>query len=111
MSDISALENQRDQALLSVESRAAVLRLTNNPDFKKIINDGFCLKECARYVQASTDPALNSEQRADALAIAQSSGHLKRFLSVVIQMGNQAERLLPELDEAIVEARQEYQGE
>lgn len=65
--------------------------------------DNFCLKECARYVQASGDPALNAESRQDALNIAQAAGHLKRYLSVVIQMGNHAERQMPDLDNAILE--------
>lgn len=67
----------------------------------------FCVNECARYAQASADPALSANERADALAIAQSAGHLRRFLSVVIQMGNSAENTIADIEAALEEARAE----
>jgi len=39
--------------------------------------------------------------------MAQASGHLKRFLSVTVQMGAHAERSMPEVDAALAEARAE----
>ena len=83
------------------------LKLSRNPEFKQLILQEFCINECARYAQSSGDPALNAEQRADALALAQSAGHLRRWLSVIVTMGNNAERAMPELDDAIEQARQE----
>lgn len=107
MSEVSALEKQLSDSKLSIERRQKALKLYNNPEFKSLILEEFCTTECARYAQSSADPALNPEQRADALAIAQAAGHLRRFLSVVVTMGNQAERLIPDLETAIEEARQE----
>lgn len=109
MSEVSALKNQRDDARSLIEHRELALRLSNNPDFKKLILNEFCVNECARYAQASADPALTENQRADSLAIAQAAGHLRRFLSVKIQMGNHAERQMSDLDEAIVIAESEDQ--
>ncbi len=107
MSEVFALEQQLEESKKALERRAMALKLYNIPEFKKIIIDEFCGTECARYAQSSADPALDDRQRADALAIAQASGHLRRFLSVLISMGNQAERLMPDLEAAILEARQE----
>lgn len=107
MSEVSNLEKQLSNAKLLVERRDTALRLANHPDFRKLILEEFCVQECARYVQSSADPALSVENRADALAIAQSSGHLKRYLSVVVQMGNVAENDLLPLEEALDEARAE----
>ena len=73
-----------------VERQKMALRLANNRDFKKLILDEFCVQECARYAQASGDPMLNAEQRADSLGMAQAAGHLRRWLSVLNQMGNTA---------------------
>lgn len=107
MSEVSALKEHREGILDLIEQRNVALRLYNNPDFKKLILGEFCVNECARYAQASADPALNAEQRADSLAIAQAAGHLRRFMSVKVQMGNNAERSMDELDQAIIEAEQE----
>lgn len=107
MSEVYALEKQLAEGKLAQEKRAIALKLYNNPDFKKLILEEFCVNECARYAQLSADPSLGPVERADALALAQASGHLKRFLSVVVTIGNQAQRLEDELEEAIVAARQE----
>jgi hypothetical protein len=85
----------------------AAERLAKNKDFRKLILEGFCLKDAARYVQASEDPCIEANERADALKIAQASGHLKRFLSVTIQMGRHAKNTIPELEETLGEVRSE----
>ena len=109
MSEVLNLQKQRDDAKEMIEQAETALRLFNNPDFKKLILNEFCINECARYAQSSADPALNESQRADCLAIAQAAGHLRRFLSVKIQMGNQADRQMFDLDQAILEAQSEDQ--
>lgn len=88
--DVSAIRAQQADQQILVDARDAAIRLASNPDFRKLILQGYMLTECARYVQESCDPMLTPAQRADALAIAQSSGHLKRFLSLTIQIGNTA---------------------
>lgn len=107
MSEVYALEKQREDAKELLARRELALKLSRNPEFKQLILQEFCINECARYAQSSGDPALNAEQRADALALAQSAGHLRRWLSVIVTMGNNAERAMPELDDAIEQARQE----
>lgn len=102
---IQQLEAQRDSMKQAVELRQAVQRLTQNKDFRKVINEQFMEKECARYAQASADPALPERNQKDALSIAQSAGHLKRFLSVLIQMGNAAENEMVAIDNALDDAR------
>jgi hypothetical protein len=107
VSEVAALEQQHSDAKLLVERRQMALRLSKNRDFRTLILDGFCLHDAARYAQCSADPALNAEQRADSLNMAQASGHLKRFLSLTVQMGAHAERELPNIDQALLEARAE----
>lgn len=111
MSQVIALEQQLKDSKLLLERRQMAIRLSNNSDFKKLIIDEFMTAEAARYVQSSGDPALNAEQRADSLAIAQASGHLKRYLSIVVQMGVHAEREMSNLEAAVDEARLEEGGE
>lgn len=111
MSEVSDLEKQLEDSKASIDRRDQALKLYRNPEFKRLILDEFCGTECARYAQLSADPSLNQEQRADALAMAQASGHLRRFLSVIVQMGNQAEGLMDRLTDEIQAAREEEQGD
>ncbi len=107
MNTVEKLEEQTKTEKLRIERRDAILRLSKNKDFRTLIIEGFCRDECARYVHESGDPSLSPESRADALNIAQSAGHFKRFLNVSITMGDVAERNLIDLDQHIAEARAE----
>ena len=107
MSEVFHLERQLEEYKKVVERRDLAKKLYNNREFKKIILDDFCITECARYAQSSGDPPLTTEQRADALAMAQAAGHLRRYLSVTVQMGNSVEGQIADLEQAILEARQE----
>ena len=107
MSEVTALEKQLKEAKVFINRRDLAVKLYNNPEFKKLIIDEFCGSECARYAQTSADPALDDRQRADALAIAQAAGHLRRYLSVIVTMGNQSEEMLDRLEAEIEVARQE----
>lgn len=111
MSEVAGLEKQITDAKFLLERRDIAMRLASNRDFRKLILEGFCLHDAARYAQESADPFMNAEQRADALNMAQASGHLKRFLSITIQMGAHSERTMPEMEEALAEARAEEGNE
>lgn len=105
MSRINALEDQLADSKLLIERRDTIQRLSKNADFRKVILEDFFVTECARYARESGDPALPPEARADALAIAQAAGHLKRFLNVQIQLGNQADASMASIEEALAEER------
>lgn len=107
MSEVAALERQLDECKKQVTRKEIAERLAKNADFRALILDYFCTEEAARYAHASADPALDMQARHDALAMAQAAGHLKRFLSLQIQMGDIAARNAHDLDEAIAEARAE----
>ena len=107
MSEVTALEKQLEEAKVFIARRDLAVKLYNNSEFKKLIIDEFCGSECARYAQTSADPALDDRQRADALAFAQAAGHLRRYLSVIVTMGNQSEEMLDRLEAEIEAARQE----
>lgn len=94
---IKKLEAQRD-----LGDRA--MRLNRNTDFKKLILEDFCVTNCARHAQLSADPALQPENRADSLALAQAAGHLRRYLSVICQMANKADGDLEEARAMLAQA-------
>ena len=105
MSEVADLEKQLADAKALIERRDIAIKLYSNPDFKKIVLDGFCLHDCARYVQESQDPALTPAQQVDALNIAQAAGHFRRYMSVVVQLGNHAENQMYSIEEALQELR------
>lgn len=101
------LEYQLEQHRHMIERGEQARRLADHPDFRKVILENFCKEDCARYAMESGDPSLPEENRADALAMAQAAGHLKRYLSYQIQFGETAKRNIDELEEAIAQARAE----
>ena len=107
MSEVNQLQKQLDDYKKLSERRKQALRLSENKDFKKLVLEGFCVTDAASYVSASADPQLTPAQRQDALNIAQAAGHLKRFLSIQMQMGAHAEREIAQIEEAIVAAQAE----
>lgn len=105
MTELEQLEIQKKSNLDFIKRKELVERLQNNREFKKVILEDFCEKECAAYAKASADPNLSAEDRADALALAQAAGHLQRYLHVAIRMGVAAENQMAELDKTIDEVR------
>lgn len=106
-SAVEALEKQQKDAEFLMAQRDMALKLSSNREFRKLILDEFCIQESARYAHSSADPTLTAEQRADALALAQAGGHLRRWLSIKVRMGDTAEDQMADLDEALAEARAE----
>jgi hypothetical protein len=104
---VTALEEQVRNAKDLVERRDMAIKLASNREFRKLVLDDFCTTEAARLVQMSCDPAMDPQQRADALAMAQATGHFKRYMSMMVQMGAVAEREIQDLEEELVSARQE----
>lgn len=90
-----------------IAKKDQVLKLLSNKDFEEFILKYFCVEECARYVCASVDSNLGEEERKDALAVAQSAAHLKRFLNITLRMGEDAEGALEAAEQELVELRQE----
>lgn len=109
MSEVTIADLQEQRALLEQlqERRNMALKLSRNPEFKKLILQEFCVEECAKYAQLSADPALTPAQQADCLGIAQASGHLRRWLQVISQMAAKAENDIVAIDSEIAELRAE----
>lgn len=104
---VQALENHLSATKEKVDQANLARKLAGNRDFRKLILEGFCRDDAARLVAESADPVLDVQQRADALAMAQAGGHLKRYLSMMIQQGMTAEREIGEIELELEEARAE----
>lgn len=87
---IANLELQIEDLTQQVKFAEKVKKLIESPLFKEVIIDGFSTKEASRYVAESVDPSLGKDQQADALALAQAPGHLKRWIMVKLQLAETA---------------------
>lgn len=101
MSDSEAVKVQITELRAHVERKDLILKLEQYPEFKKIFHDIFFESECARFARMSADPALPTQNRADAMAMAQAAGLLKIWLSTQIRMGNRAADEIRQIEESI----------
>lgn len=106
MSEVKELEKQRKDCEDLVKLRDDIMKLYKNSTFRKVILDQYCVKECARYIGVSGDPAISKDDRDLALEMGKAGQHLLRWLEVSVTMGNHAESQLPEIDKAIEEEEQ-----
>ena len=107
MSEIQELETQKEYLKAQVELRDQILKLSANHEFRKVIHEEFFQKEAGSLVRIGGDPSLDKQQRQDAIDMALATGHLQRFLSANVQMGNRAEQTIFEIDAALEELRAE----
>lgn len=108
---VAGLEHQIDGAKQVIAHGEDVVKLIKNPLFRKVILEQFCTRDCARYVQESGDPLLSDSNRADALALAQAAGHLRRWLDISVRIADNEQGRLLELQEELDIVRSEPEDE
>jgi len=108
------LQDDIEQVEMTIEyARGLVVRgqlaekLTENPDFKKLIMDGYFVDEAARLVHLYSDPTLPNEIRETITRDLNGPGALKRYLSAIVQMGHNAENEIVNSEEALDDLREE----
>lgn len=111
MSEIQALERQKREMQEHIAIRDKVLKLSANPEFRDVIESDYMTVEATRNIRIGTDPALAPEMRKDAIDMALATGHLKRYLSAKIAIGNQAEHEIIHIDAQLEEIRQSGEDE
>ena len=104
---VAGLEHQIEGTKRLIAHGEEVAQLVQNPLFRKVILEQFCTRDCARYVQESGDPLLTAEQRADALAMAQAAGHIRRWLDISMRLGDQAIGTIERVQEMLDTVRAE----
>ncbi|UNI71507.1 hypothetical protein [Burkholderia phage vB_BpP_HN01] len=102
---VQKFENELAGAKAQVALGAALSKLLENKEFKKVIIDEFSTKEAARYAAEAGNPALTDRERADALALSQAPGHLKRWIVIQLMQAETCGAQLEELREGLEEAR------
>ena len=98
------IEIEIEQARSSVERLQALVRLRNNPDFKRIIEQEFFQDYAARLVSLRRAESHESPTaQADLIKDIDGVGTLQQFLNAILTMGYQAEQLLVEGEDALNE--------
>lgn len=100
MSEVDELNKERENLNNLIRLRNLVLKLEENPEFKEVILEGFCLKDCANYLRNSTNTCLSDKARENSLEMARASGHLLNYLEVIKIQGDNAENQLIRLETA-----------
>jgi hypothetical protein len=105
--DINQVEVTMEFAKELIKNADVAQRLTNNPDFKAIILDGYFADEAARLghlvgdPETVMDPKRGTMVQNDLIGI----GALKRYMSTILMLGRRAEADLLEQGETLEELR------
>lgn len=105
--DINQVEITMEHAKELIKKAELVQRLTNHPDFKDIILEGYFTEEAARLGHLVGDPETVMDPRRgtmvqnDLIGI----GALKRYMSTILMLGRRAEADLFEQSETLDELR------
>jgi len=95
--DLDIIELNINHAKESIEKMEALLRLTDNKDFIKVINEGYFEKEASRLVLMKAEPNMASAENQDMLDKAIISiGQLRQYFRTVIHMGKLSIKTLKE---------------
>ena len=106
MSDTTVEEIQVDidEAKETIDVMKSLDRLMQNPDFKKIIKQGYFVDESARLVGLKAAPQMQAPERQDAMIKAiDGIGSLQQHFNMIWVMGNQAQSMLENADIALEE--------
>lgn len=106
MNDVKEIELSLEFAKELVERRDMVRRLTLNPEFKKLVSEGYFKDEAARLVGLLSDPSAASHRQAIQEAMIGIS-NFQSFLRDIVRMGNVAADEIGDYEEALDEARGE----
>ena len=90
--DICEVETNIEEAKDKIELHACLMRLKDNPDFKRLINDEFLEKEAYRVVGAKADISVLMNEVTEKMMenVIISIGGLRQFFLKVQMQGRQA---------------------
>jgi chaperonin cofactor prefoldin len=108
--EIKQVEVTIEEAKKAVELGKSAAKLEKNSDFKKTVMQGYFIDEAARLALLVSDPMISPELRAAVMRDIDGVGAFKRYLSFMVQMGQQAERTIEENEQTLEEIREENEN-
>jgi len=105
MTEVEELEEQATELKEMIEFSKSIRNLESNPDFNKVIIEGYCQKEMARNLGLAVSDKLNPETRELCNQLAKSPAALKNYLVYQMQRGEAAEEDLALVEQHLEELR------
>lgn len=99
MSEVKELEIYITQLKSIIDLSEKLKRLEANPDFREIIQKGFCKDEMARYLGLAVSDKVSADNRDLYNRLAQASAALDSYLAFIRLRGQQARDELPEVED------------
>lgn len=108
---LAQCEQQIKDAQGSLELGKALASLRQNPDFKKLMIEGYLKNEAVRLVHLKADPNMSSvENQAAIVRDIDAIGAISQYFLTVEMMGRRAEASIADAEQAIVEINEEVEG-
>lgn len=105
---IAQCEQQIKDAQSSMELGKCLASLSQNPDFKKVMIEGYLKNEAIRLVQLKADPSMASaENQAAIIRDIDSIGVIGQYFRTLEVLGIRAERSIADAEQAIAEINEE----
>lgn len=93
--ELQQIELSISQARKLVDLGVSMERLTNNRDFKKVINEGYFEQEAIRLVHLKADPNMQSaDAQKSIIGQMDAIGAFKQFIQLVSFKGDMANKAL-----------------
>jgi len=94
-SDIEQVEISIEQARKLIDERDRARALTDNPDFKKLVLEGYFKDESVRLVLLKAEPGMQTKEHQEAILKSMDGiGMLQQYFRNIMQQGAMAERSL-----------------
>lgn len=90
---IEEIEISIEQSKKLIDMMESMKKLTDNPDFKKVIIDGYFKDEASRLVLLKADDTMQDDK--DQMQIMNqinAIGYVRKYFSTIYQLGHMAER-------------------
>jgi len=87
---LSDLQQQRQVIEVDLERARALARLRQNPDFKRLFEQGFLSEDCLSFFRASFNHGMDAAARENARDFAAAGARLAQFLDNVERRGENA---------------------
>ena len=105
---IEQLEVSMENAKKMVEDADALIRLSTNPDFTRIITDGYFAEESSRLVLTKALPNMSSDElQKDINNAIIAIGYLKRHFNSIMAMAGMARKSINESEKTRAEILEE----
>lgn len=92
-SDIAEVELAIEDALEKIEVMEAILRLSDNPDYKKLVLYGYCGEEAVRLTKCLNEVGMEEEQH-HIKRMLESIADYHRYMRTRVQEGRAAKQAL-----------------